>query len=165
MKSIRLALLITMLALLGACAGFRAPSIATGTSSADVRARLGAPTDERTLTGGVRAWDYVQGPLGFTTWRMVFDSGDRVSKVEQLLSNRNFRSLQAGTSTKAEVMGALGRPGEVSSFPNLREEVWTYRFMDGSIYMLSEVHLDAGTGLVKYVTSYPDPAYYSSHST
>ena len=66
--------------------------------------------------------------------------------------------------TKAEVMNTIGRPGLVSTFPNLREEVWTYRFIDGTINKLSDAYFDTGSGLFKYATSYPDPAYHESAS-
>jgi hypothetical protein len=153
---------VAILAIFAGCAGFRAPSIAPGTPSAEVRSRLGTPSDERTLPGGTKAWDYVQGPKGFTTWRMAFDGSDRVSRVEQLLSVRAFNALPSGKANRADLMNAVGRPGQISQYPRLGEEVWTYRFMDVSVYMLSDVHFDAGSGVMKYVTSYPDPAYYSS---
>ncbi len=151
--------------LLAGCSAFLAPSITTGTTSDAVRAKLGAPSDERTIAGGTRAWDYVNGPLGHTTWRISFDGGNRVSRVEQLLTETAFLGLRSGETDKNATLGRLGRPAQISNFPNLREEVWTYRFMDGSFYKLGDIAFDAQSGKLKYVSTYLDPAYYNSNDT
>lgn len=145
------------------CASLFASSVAPGTPAADVRARIGAPTDQRTLADGTKAWDYATGPQGFVTTRMVFDTNDRLVRTEQLLDERHFRALTPGT-TKAEAQGLVGRPGEVSFFKNLNEEVWTYRFKDGTFEMLNDVHFGLTDGRLRYYSIYRDPAYSSAVS-
>lgn len=158
-KSLLAALALSAAALAG-CASLLGPnSIAPGASAGDIRARYGAPTDERTLAGGQRAWDYVQGPQGFQTYRIVFD-GDRVQRVEPLLTERNFiANIKAGETGRDDVLRAFGRPGSRITFPNLQDEVWTYRYRDVTMEMLNDVHISTATGKVTYYALYRDPAY------
>lgn len=145
------------------CAAFRASSVTPGTNANDVRAQLGAPSDERKLASGITAWDYVYGPLGFTTWRVNFDANNRVTGVEQLLTEQRFSKVAANELDRDGVRSAFGRPGQVSSFPNLSEEVWTYRYMDVTTYRLADVHFDTRSGRAKYISLYHDPAYCSTY--
>ena len=96
---------------------------------------------------------------------MVFDGSDRVTRVEQLLTDRSFNALQAGTATRADATARLGRPGQVTTYPARGEEVWTYRYMSGTTYMLGDVYFNAADGVVKGVSTYFDPAYYSTYSS
>ena len=155
--------LALMLALtLSACTQFNAPKVPPGAAAAEVRAQLGAPTEERQLAGGVRAWDYVGGPQGFTTYRVLFDSADRVTAVRQLLSELNFRGIQKDVSTRDDVLALIGQPRETMRFPLSQTEVWTYRYRAGTLEMLNDVHLSSATGRVLYYTLYRDPAYSNS---
>ncbi len=76
------------------------------------------------------------------------------------LSDANFRSLQSGATTKAEVRSALGRPVAKMVFARQGEEVWDYRFVQGTLIMYATVHFDA-RGTYKYYVAQPDPAFYS----
>lgn len=158
--------LIAALALAAAgtsgCAVVFGPEAAVGTPATDVRAKYGAPTDERTLTGGVRAWDYVQGPQGFRTYRVTFDSGDRVQRVEQILTQQNFLNIKAGETSREDVARMFGRPGETTFYPLSDDEVWTYRYRDVTLEMLNDVHFSRSTGKVRYYALYRDPAYTNS---
>jgi len=152
---------LALAALAAGCAQFSVPSTTPGTSAADVRARLGAPSDQRAI-GGVKVWDYVQGPQGFTTWRVSFDGSDRVAKVEQILTESRIFSVNAGKHMREDVSGLLGRPLSVMKFGADASEVWTYRFMDVTDRKLGDIHFDATSGTVKRVTTYIDPAYSSA---
>jgi outer membrane protein assembly factor BamE (lipoprotein component of BamABCDE complex) len=149
---------------LSGCAAFTVPGIQPGSSAAEVRAKAGAPSDERQLGGGGRAWDYVGGPQGFTTHRVSFDDNNRVRAVEQLLTERRFMMIRAGESTRENVAELMGRPGSTMRFSNLNSEVWTYRYRDVTLEMLGDVHFDARTGKVLYYSLYRDPAYTSAIS-
>ncbi len=152
----------TVLILLAAgCAQLSIPSTAPGTSATDLRARAGAPTDERSI-GGSKAWDYVQGPQGFTTWRVSFDGSDRVAKVEQILTEARITSLNKGRATRDDVTNLLGRPIGVTKYAGGATEVWTYRFMDVLDRKLADVYFDTASGVAKQTTTYLDPAYTSS---
>lgn len=157
------AALIASLALAG-CGLITIPGLSAGTSLKDVQARVGTPHDQRTLSDGTKAWDYVYGPWGFYTWRVNFDGSDRVSRVEQLLTHDRFMSVPANKLSRQDVLNTFGRPGQVSNFSNLGEEVWTYRYMYIQDYKLADLHFDAKSGVVKYATTYHDPAYYNAIS-
>jgi len=151
---------VALVAITG-CAQFSVPTAAPGTSATDVRSKFGAPSDVRTI-GGVKAWDYVNGPQGFTTWRITFDSADRVAKVEQLITEQRIHSLKPNQSTRDDVANLLGRPVDTVRYGGTGSEVWTYRFIDGQDRKLGDVFIDAATGRVRYTTTYRDPAYSSS---
>ncbi|MFN0300611.1 MAG: hypothetical protein ACKVQU_09685 [Burkholderiales bacterium] len=152
---------VVLITFAAGCAQFSIPSTAPGTSANDVKARLGTPSDERTI-GGTKAWDYVQGPQGFTTWRVLFDGSDRVAKVEQLLTESRITSVNAGKLTRADVSNLLGRPLGVWKFAGGASEVWSYRFMDANDRKLGDVYFDGATGIAKHTTTYLDPAYHGA---
>ncbi len=155
------AILVASLAFTG-CGLITIPGLATGTSQKDVQSRVGTPHDQRTLGDGSKAWDYVYGPVGFYTWRVSFDNTDRVSKVEQLLTHDRFMSVPSNKLSRQDVLNMFGRPGQISSFNNIGEEVWTYRYMYSQDYKLADLHFDAKAGVVKYAATYHDPAYYNA---
>lgn len=147
-----------LIAVFAGCAQFAIPSLAAGTGVTEVRAHLGAASDERAL-GGSKARDYVQGPQGFTAWRVTFDVTDRVAKVEQILTEKRIGSIEAGGHSKKDVANLLGRPAAMMRFSGIGEEVWTYRFLDVQERKLGDVHFDGNTGRAKFTIIYPDPAY------
>jgi hypothetical protein len=131
-------------------------------SSAQVRALVGAPTEERTLPDGSKAWYYVFGYSGFTTYRVRFDAGDRVIESRQVLTDADFHKyLIAGQTTRDDALREFGRPGVVNIFPNLNEVVWTYRWRDQTLEMLAELHFETSTGKLKYYSLYRDPIFAS----
>jgi hypothetical protein len=71
-----------------------------------------------------------------------------------------FTGLKPGTSTKEDVRKQVGIPLTESRFPRLNEDVWEYRYIDGtSLVMLAYVHFDAGTGVLKSYDQRLDPAF------
>jgi len=150
--------LATAAALAGCVSGVT--RVAPGASAADVRASAGAPTEERELGNGMKAWFYESGPNGWTTYRVRLDGTGHVVDREQVLTEKSFRAeLMASKTSRNEVLDRLGRPSYVSRFPNLSEEVWTYRYLDGTLEMLNDVHIDAASGIVRSYSMYRDPAY------
>jgi hypothetical protein len=153
-----LALAGALAAAVAACAG--PAMVAPGSSAAQLRTSAGAPSEERTLPNGVKALYYVNGPSGWTTYRVLVDSSDRVISDQQVLTDRNFRDqLTVNKTSRSEVLDSLGKPAYVSRFPNLAEEVWTYRYLDGTLEMVNDVHIDAASGIVRSYSLYRDPAY------
>jgi hypothetical protein len=70
-----------------------------------------------------------------------------------------FDNLKSGVTTKAEVRKQVGIPLTETSFTRKNEEVWEYRYLDGStIIMLAYVHFDPN-GVFKYAEHFLDPAY------
>jgi hypothetical protein len=140
------------------CAHIALPPINQGESAADVRRAAGPPSQEQTLPDGTKAWFYVNGPAGWTTYRVLFSPEGTVLDSRQVLTGQSFRQyVVPGKSTREQVGQALGPPGLVMRFPNLREEVWTYRWVDSTIWMRTDVHFDASTGVVRSYNAYWDP--------
>jgi len=154
-------LLATLLGATAGCAGSALQRVPPGAPAAEVLARAGAPTEQRSLGGGVTAWYYVSGPFGWTTYRTRFDASDHLIDIDQMLSEANFRTMVANQTNREQVLDMFGRPGLIARYPNLGEEVWTYRYLDVTLEMLNDDHFDAATGVLRYYTLYRDPAYVS----
>jgi hypothetical protein len=124
----KLATTLTMLfcaALLSGCAG--PGSLVSGQSTeADVRARLGTPTDTRAEPNGDKLWDYTTGPEGVETHRVRIGADGRVKDVSQLLSEDQLAKLVPGKSTMADVRNLLGRPAHDITY--LGGPSWSWRF-------------------------------------
>jgi outer membrane protein assembly factor BamE (lipoprotein component of BamABCDE complex) len=71
------------------------------------------------------------------------------------LRESNFSGIKPQTTTKADVEQMVGRPMLTTVFPNLSEEVWDYRYIDGVKTWVAEVHFDL-QGKTKYLATYPD---------
>jgi outer membrane protein assembly factor BamE (lipoprotein component of BamABCDE complex) len=71
------------------------------------------------------------------------------------LNEQSFVPLAPATTTKDDVQRLVGKPLMSMTFPNLGEDVWDYRFLNGTRTYIAEVHFDA-QGRTKYYTTYPD---------
>jgi outer membrane protein assembly factor BamE (lipoprotein component of BamABCDE complex) len=71
------------------------------------------------------------------------------------LSEQSFASIKPGTTSKNDVQRDLGTPLLAMTFPRLEEEVWDYRYLNGTRTYVAELHFDA-QGRTKYVATYPD---------
>jgi hypothetical protein len=93
---------------LGSCA---APgSLTAGQSTeADVRARMGTPTDTRSDRGD-KLLEYATGPEGFRTRLVRIGADGRVKEVTELLTEEQFAKIIPGQTSRAEVRNLLGRP-------------------------------------------------------
>jgi outer membrane protein assembly factor BamE (lipoprotein component of BamABCDE complex) len=89
---------------------------------------------------------------------------DHAGKQWWALQETSFRQLQPGKTTKADVRTLFGSPINAVAFPRQGEEVWDYRFLNGSIIMLAWVYFDRD-GVYKYYTAQPDPARYDPGAT
>lgn len=116
----------TTLALSG-CATYGPGDLGTGRTEAEVRARLGEPTDRATLPGGTTRLDFGRGPFGPHTWRVELDPAGRVATVTQLLTEARFDRIAPGATT-AEVRDRIGLPSERRGGWRDVGEVWSYRF-------------------------------------
>ena len=112
---------------LASCAGYGPGDLAPGQSEADVRTRMGEPTDRSTLPNGGSRLEYARGPMGAHTYRIELDSAGRVQTVRQILIESSFEALRPG-ETKADVRDRLGRPAEQRTGWRGVGEVWSYRY-------------------------------------
>jgi len=134
-------------------------------TQAEVRKRAGVPTEERPLPKGETAWYYVNGPQGYTTYRVRFAPDGRAMGVEQVLTMDNFdRKIKPLRTNREELLQEFGRPAEIANFPRMGVEVWKYRYLDTSAEMVNDVYVDAATGVVRRFDIYRDPAYMTGGS-
>lgn len=138
---------MSLCSLLAACAS--PPGV--GSRDAEVRAYFGTPAAERTLADGSRVLDYSRAPLGHENWRVTLGPNGIVRSVRNLLVEENFAHVRPGMS-KAEVQEQLGRHAETMTFPNLAEEVLSWRFWGGQGQpMFFNGHFDP-SGRLKYAS-------------
>jgi outer membrane protein assembly factor BamE (lipoprotein component of BamABCDE complex) len=70
-----------------------------------------------------------------------------------------FHHFQPGVTTRQDVLNQIGQPLSTMEFARQREEVWDYRYLEGSTrVMLAHVHFDEN-GVFKYLEQILDPAY------
>jgi len=128
--------LLTVLSL--SLAGFLAGCGSTGSlvpgqsSQADVRARLGAPTEVRKDRNGDELWEYAGGAEGHETHLVRIGADGKVKEVTQILTQERLLGLVPGKSTKQEVRELLGRPAEERRTGV--GETWSWRYVvDGGL--------------------------------
>jgi hypothetical protein len=118
---------LSALLLIAGCAGYGPGDLKPGQTEADVRARMGEPTDRSTLPSGGTRLDYARGPMGAHTYRIDVDTTGRVQSVQQILTEANFEAVRPG-ETPAAVRDRLGRPAEQRVGWRGVGEVWSYRY-------------------------------------
>ncbi|SRR5579871_6190591 len=144
-------------ALLAGCSYLGVQRIEPGQTSEEVLRSAGRPTVERTLADGSKAWFYVHGPGGFTTWRVRYTADGRVADRSQVLTEENFqKTFVAGKTSERDVLDTLGPPGVVAQHPNIDDVVWTYRWMNVQQPYLLDVHFSGRTQLLTYSSTYLD---------
>jgi hypothetical protein len=128
--------LLTILAL--SLAGFLAGCGSTGSlvpgqsSQADVRARLGAPTEVRKDRNGDELWEYAGGAEGHETYLVRIGADGKVKEVTQLVTEERLLTLVPGRTTRPEVRTLLGRPAEERMTGV--GETWSWRYVaDGGL--------------------------------
>jgi hypothetical protein len=144
----------------GGCAA--PPRAQPGDTAAQLATRLPPPDAKVPLPGGGERWQYPTGPLGVEAYMIDFASDGRVLRVTQVLTVENlYATLQPGMSYE-EVRAALGRPAIEMRFPNLAQDVWTWRFFDiGDLnpFRQLDVFFSVQTGRLAYYTMTPDRAF------
>ena len=123
--------LSTILAL--SLAGFLAGCSSTGSlvpgqsSQADVRARLGAPTEVRKDRNGDELWEYPGGAEGHESHLVRLGPDGKVKEVTQLLTEERLLSVVPGRTTRQDVRDLLGRPSE--QMMTGVGETWSWRYV------------------------------------
>jgi hypothetical protein len=146
------------------CAVFQPPSVPLGASTEQAEAIMGKPVDVVAAPNGDTVWQYPTGYYGEYTYLVTLGADRRVKAFSQARTWENFARIRQGMS-RAEIRLMFGAPYEVVTYRNLREEVWSYRYLipvaDGRIF---NVHFDAGTGLVRTTSDERDPVYHQIFS-
>jgi outer membrane protein assembly factor BamE (lipoprotein component of BamABCDE complex) len=121
-------------------------------SEGDVRAVMGQPDTVRQLPDGKRVLEYPKGPSGVRTWMFTIGGDGKLLDYRQVLMEENFARIQTGMS-KEEVRDLLGRPRSVVPFPLKNEEVWDWRYLEGTRERFFNVHFDMSSGKVVRTSS------------
>lgn len=122
--------LLSCIGLLGGCA--TAHSLVAGQSTeADVRARMGTPTDTRVDRSGDRIWEYATGPEGFHTYLVRMGADGTVREVTQVLTEEQLSRIVPAKTTKAEVRLLLGRPSQEDAYGV--GLTWSWRYKKGDV--------------------------------
>jgi type IV pilus biogenesis protein CpaD/CtpE len=134
-------------------------SVPIGASTQEVEAKLGKPKNTVDAPGGETVWQYPTGPMGQRTYMVRFGSDRRVKSVSQALTLETFAQIRPGMSGD-DIRLLLGPPGEVVTYRNLRENVWSYRYQPGAgENRIFNVHFDASSGLVRSTSEQEDPLF------
>jgi len=160
MTAARRAAMPALLALLGGCAAYGPPRLATGTPPEAARDALGTPTGEYSRPDGGTRLEYARGPFGRHTWMLDYDAQRRLQGWQQVLDEPNFNRLRPGM-TEAEVLYALGRPSERQWLPRQQHRLWSYRYED-PLCRWFQVSLD-NAGRVAELGYGPDPFCEQDH--
>jgi hypothetical protein len=139
-------------------------AIQPGESMAAVEQQAPAPSMKRLNANGGQTWAY-DSPNGRACWILNFGPGGNLTDKTQTLVESNFVNLRAGQSTREDVTWMLCNPYRKFHFNAINQEVWYYRYINGSIYKLLQVTFDARTGLVKEYAMNPDPDVYGTPAT
>jgi hypothetical protein len=127
-------------------------------TEADVRRLMGVPTLIWELADGSKEWDFVRGPQGIETLRVVIGPDGRYQGMTQLLTEQRFRQATPGM-TRAELERMFSKPSEVAHLDPADEEVLSWRYEgDGGFRYLFNAHLDRATGRARRYSRMDDPA-------
>ena len=130
MKLLTILICLSCIGLLAGCANPR--SLVVGQSTeADVRARVGKPTDTRVDRNGDQLWEYASGPEGIETYLVRIGADGKVKEVTQLLVEDQFAKVVPGKMTKAEVRDLLGRPSDETTYRS--GLTWSWRIHRGGV--------------------------------
>jgi len=149
----RISATVVFLSCIGLLAGCANPRflVADQSTSAEVRARLGTPTDTRVDRNGDQLWDYATGPEGLETHRVRIGADGKVKAVTQLLAEDQLAKVVLGTTTKSGVNELLGPPSDEATYRT--GLTWSWRFLRGGVspgYMVVTFN-PAGTAETKIV--------------
>ncbi len=87
--------------------------------------KQGPPMRTTVLPSGERL-DYSRGPDGLNTFFVYLDNAGKVSKVEQVVTEENFKLIKPGM-TRDEVINTLGDAPKRHEIGRDRGYVWSYR--------------------------------------
>jgi hypothetical protein len=121
---------LSCIGVLGGCANPRLLVVGQSTE-ADVRARMGNPTDTRVDRNGDRLWEYATGPEGVETHRVRIGADGKVKEVTQLLSEDQLEKVVPGKTTQADMSDLLGRPSDETTYPT--GLTWSWRFLRAGV--------------------------------
>lgn len=123
-------LLLSVLALAGACANYRPLQVRAGMTESEATALIGKPTNRYPGPDGQTRVEFAFGPWGRVTWMVDLDAAGKVIDAKQVLTEANLNWFQrnAGGHDAAWVRYQLGRPAEVLQLGWIGGQVWSWRY-------------------------------------
>lgn len=97
----------------------------------DVRARFGTPETIWLEPDGDRTFEYPRQPAGHTNYMISIGPDGKMTSLRQVLHPNYFAKVTRGL-TKDEVRRMLGKPAKVQTYRLKGEEVWDWRFAEGT---------------------------------
>ena len=140
---------------LAACAGWTQPPVAPGQSLAEVRQRLGQPTNTY-QDGADTLLEYAHGPWGRTTWMARFGPDGRLRSYEQVLTAQKFATVKLHRDTKATILHTFGRPMMVTHYYSVDGDVWLYRYKEQDVWNSTMAVEFDRQGVVQAMVNGPD---------
>lgn len=123
--------LLVVVALVLAACDARMLDLKPGVSTAaDVTKAMGPHTLEWKEQDGGATWEFPRGPAGVVTYMVTLGKDGVLKEIRQVLTDANFARLQPGLS-QDEVRRMVGRPAQTMKFPNLQEDVWSWKYETG----------------------------------
>ena len=152
----RIPVLLVALASLSSCAGWGQAPLRAGQSEAEVLLRLGQPTHIYP-DGAGHLLEYMQGPMGQTTYMARIGPDGKLVSYDQVLTSRMFGTIKIGEADKAKVLRTVGAPSSTQFYSLSQLEAWSYPFKESGAWdSLMSVYFDA-SGIVRKLESGPDP--------
>lgn len=143
-------------ALLAGCDAQRIEKLEEGVATeADVRRQFGDPAAVSTRPDGSKVLEYPRQPEGHTNYVIVIGPDGKMSSLRQLLTPANFARVQPGQD-KLAVMDTLGKAAKTQHYALKNEEVWDWRYKDGTLNKVFSVTFD-GQGRVVSTATMDDP--------
>ena len=141
---------------LSACDKQRIEKLEEGVATeADVRQQFGNPHAVSVEPDGSKVFEYPRQPEGWTNYLITIGADGKMSSLRQLLTPANFARVTPGID-KLQVMKLLGKTAKTQFYALKGEEVWDWRFKDGTIGKLFSVTFD-GQGKVLATGTRDDP--------
>jgi hypothetical protein len=124
-----------MVVLLHGCATMDGRGLVPGQSTTkDVEALMGAPTERMKLPDGDSTWYYSRQPTGRMMYAVRFSPDGVMRSNEQLLTERNIARLVRDSTTREQARAIVGPPWQVARFDRQQRETWEYFMFNVELY-------------------------------
>ena len=148
-----------LLAALAGCAA-QPRSLSAGMTGDEVSAALGKPAATGRLASGEEYWDFSKQPFGYSIDRVTFAADGRVREVRNLLTENNFKNLQAGMTPGQVGRHRRAEPGLRAARVRRRHQVVEVPLRDLEVIKLLHVIFGPDDRLQTHYTEW-DPRVYS----
>jgi hypothetical protein len=127
-SSIASVLIIALLFLLTACAGYAPTNTMIGSGRDNIIQVLGKPTTELQTADG-KLLIYSKGPFGKETFFVYLNQDDVMQRWTQVLNEKNFDRIVPGM-TRDQVIETIGESKDRFGLARNRGYVWNYRYLN-----------------------------------